>query len=141
INMSHPAEAEVLSDNYYVQETRYSGLGQYDRDLYIWTPNENFGQTWFLLYRAISYANNVLDAIDKLDESESERKNWIKGNAYFTRAFNLAIASELYSLPYRKNTANEIKGVPIRLNSNFNEKSIRGSLRETYDLIISDLKT
>ena len=145
VNYSDPFINQVCSDDYYLTEARFKALTQQEQNLYIWansnlyTPPSN---AWSDTYDNIYRANLVMDNIDKVNfDSTSEiiKYDDLKGQALFLRAKSLFCAVSTWSLAYDSTSANKDLGVPLRLSSDFNQKTSRASVQETYDQIINDL--
>lgn len=87
---------------------------------------------WIGCYTIIARANTVLENVPNITEIDPDIKKRILGEAYFLRGWAYFQLVQLYG------------GVPIRLNSvsaNNPETNIpRATVKETYDVIISDLK-
>src|SRR5690606_9873922 len=58
----------------------------------------------------------------------------------FFRAFYFSQAAWLYSKVYEESTADSEPGIVLRKSSDFNEKSVRSTIRQTYDQILNDAK-
>lgn len=102
----------------------------------------NSSSAWSNPYRNIEYCNVVLDGLEKIQNTTDENV-WrnIKGQALFYRGLNLLKLSQDFTKPYNETTANTDLGLPIRLSSDINVKSVRSTLKQTYEQIIDDLKT
>src|SRR5690606_34836403 len=77
--------------------------------------------------------------IDRV-KSNSEQYNNIKGQALFFRAKNVLAANVIWCPAYDEATASTELGLPLRRSTDFNETSVRSSVKDTYEQIISDLK-
>lgn len=89
---------------------------------------------WSNLYNAISKANLVLERVDDIDDPllTDERRNQIKGEAYFLRSYHYFTLVKLWG------------GVPLILNTitSTDAESInvpRASIEEVYNQITNDL--
>lgn len=87
---------------------------------------------WVGCYTIIARANTVLENVEKINANiDAEVKTRILGEAYFLRAWSYFHLVQLYG------------GVPIRLKSltlDPNPNVPRASVKETYQVIIDDLK-
>lgn len=142
MNEKYVSYAEVLSDNYYITPDSWNSLSQgYERDYYVWKQNADAVEFWSAAYRVIFQCNVVLDGVQGLkDVSDLETKNRIIGSALFFRGYYLLGLTELYTLPYKKENAEEQIGLPIKLSPIVTEVSFRSSLADTYKRILEDLK-
>ncbi len=109
------------------------------------TFNQQGRDLWFTGYEAISRANTVLNAIETSsfsDTSASAKAIW-KGEALFIRGASHFELVRLFAKPYTSSPSHP--GVVLRLKAlSASEAQIpqqRSTLQETYDAVISDLKT
>lgn len=119
-----------------------------EKNAYIWAPDIFSGGAgtepdWYYPYKKIFYANLVLDGIDKIvPVTSTEIEDWgnVKGSAYFFRAYNHYDIAQHFCKWYDKSSANSDLGIPLRLTADFNDKSFRTTVEETYGKVIDDLK-
>jgi len=145
MNHSNLWFGEASADDYYLTtDTWKSVSSEYNRAAYIW-GEELFGDravnSWLNTYLAIYYCNVVLDNIDKVTiatNQQEELKN-VHGIALFFRGFTFHRLATIFANSYDEKTADQDLGIPLRLNSDFNQKSIRSSVGQTYAQIIKDL--
>ncbi len=142
LNTRFPAAAEISADNYYLNDAGWSSASEFHRTLYIWNKFDEPGGEWSSPYNNIFYANLLLESINEMnyDISLQQRANQVKGEALFLRAINLLALAQLFAPPYNKNTAATDPGLPLRLNTDYNEISRRASVSQTYEQIITDIK-
>lgn len=147
INYFDPGVTEASSDNYYLTDADWGSREQNERDMYIWEkgtyPSYGIsGNDWSRVYNNVYKANVVLDNIQNIERTETNAQDWdnVKGQAVFLRARSFLNAAYIWALAYDANTANTDLGIPLRLNSDFNEISHRATVQQTYDQIIKDLK-
>lgn len=141
---------ELVADNFYIttanwqsQMSATSSLSQSQALHYIWDKNAiPYSNSWVQPYQGpIFTANLVLDHLPLLSINEDERDkyNKIKGAALFYRAFSFHQLAQLYCKPYSSSSSTDL-GIVLKLTSNINEQSVRSTVQQTYDRIISDLK-
>lgn len=147
MNTSDPAAGEVSGDDYYLLDADYLALtSDTYRNLYTWQKDDLFlpetTNDWFDCYRPVFTANTIIQGLPGIPVSRSNLTvyNNVKGQAYFGRGKAFFNAATLWSKPYNANSAGTDLGVPIRLSTDFNDKSVRASIEGTYQQIISDLK-
>ena len=149
VNSNNPSADEVSSDEYYLVYNDFQALDiDQQRNMYTWQPDNlfypytNLTNDWTQVYNCVYIANTVLDNIGKIPRTSSNASSWdnIKGQALFLRAYSFYKAATIWSLAYDPNTSNSDLGIPLRLTSDFNEKSIRASVCKTYAQILSDTK-
>ncbi|GAA0882187.1 hypothetical protein GCM10009120_07840 [Sphingobacterium siyangense subsp. cladoniae] len=142
MNQRFPALAGVMSDDYYVLDRDFNAVtNEAYRNQYYWQPEPNFGN-WATIYMGpIITTNVVLDNIQNvLSEGNKAALDQIYASALFYRSFYYYCAAQLYTPPYKQESAATDLGLPLRLNSDFNEVSVRSSVEETYQQIIKDLQ-
>ena len=142
-NSSAPAYLEFVADNYYLFDASWSTSGTEDRLSYVWDKDAQVkSDNWSRPYSSVYNANTVLDYLPavKINESERSTYNSIKGTALFYRAYSFFNLAQLFCQPYDPATASANPGIVIRLTSAVEKASQRGSVQQTYDQIINDLK-
>lgn len=145
INYALPYGGEVSADNYFLSDEALTSLSdETQRNMYLWAGEHIYpleANDWSICYKVIYIANTVLEAIEKIDRTNDNYLTFdnVKGQALFLRALYYHSAALLWCNAYSVQTAETSLGLPLRLSTNFNEKSVRSSLRQTYDLIVSDL--
>ncbi len=143
INFADIGCMEISSDDYYLTFNDWNTLASDFKALHIWQPEDIFkpiNTDWFKPYQIIYSANTVLEKINEVEkEPLSEWKN-IQGQAYYHRAKSFFLLASAWCLAYDSATAKNELGLPLRLNTDFNETSVRSSLAQTYNQIISDCK-
>ena len=134
--------SEMLAAN---REVRWEGTFNQPREIFnkqMFTNNTFITNTWSDAYRAINITNNVLSAIDIVDEAD---RNRVQGEALFLRGSMYFELVKLYGLPYVAGNVSTNLGVPIVLQptraitpESFVE---RASVEAVYQQILSDLTT
>jgi tetratricopeptide (TPR) repeat protein len=139
-----PGADEASADNYYITDASYNALPMsQSRAIYAWEPANQFdgiSSDWGVIYKKVYYCNTVLDALKDIAPTDQLGWNNIKGQALMKRAKSFWHIAVVWSLAYDPATAANDLGIPLRLNSDFNEQSVRASVEQTYAQIISDLK-
>lgn len=140
-----PSAGELSSDDYYLTTADWNARSESHRRIYTWEKDYLFvpgGNDWLYLYRALYRANSVLDKIDEVPITAMNSFEWadIKGQAYFFRAKGFLQAAIIWAPFYKAATASTDLGLPLRVNSDFNQPSIRSSVKDTYDQILNDAK-
>jgi tetratricopeptide (TPR) repeat protein len=142
INTQYPYAQELGADNFYLTTDDWNTLSQLDRDIYNWQKDDQTLDRWTAVYQTVLRANVVLDNIGDVHHSASEQAAWgnVKGSALFFRAFYFYGLAQVFTLPYNKSSASVNLGIPLRLNADYMEVSVRSSQEETYQQIITDLQ-
>lgn len=145
INRSDPSAGEMSADDYYLTDAALSSRTEEEKATYTWqnanifTPGAN---DWASLYVVVYRANTVLENIGQVQRNASNQLEWdnIKGQAAYLRAKAFLQGVGIWSLAYDEATAASDLGMPLRLGTDFNQPSVRASVKETYLQIIEDLK-
>ncbi|WP_199118192.1 RagB/SusD family nutrient uptake outer membrane protein [Pedobacter sp. ASV28] len=87
------------------------------------------------IYQANFRANTVLENL----EVTAAKRDDLEGQARFVRAFAHFISVRLFAQPYGYSANNDHLGVPLRI-STAKDAGVRATVKQVYDLIISDLK-
>lgn len=117
----------------------------YVRNGYLWKDDlyegENTIADWSIPYKQIFYSNIVLEGLKDVERSSfnAEEYDDVKGSALFHRGLGHFLLVQTFAKAYDENTAKHDLGIPIRLTSDINERSVRATIKETYDQIINDV--
>jgi tetratricopeptide (TPR) repeat protein len=138
-----PQLLSIGSDEYYMNEPLLLPYGQLTIDAYTWfaqTFQKDGSVDWSTLYRAVFYANTVLDNMEAIRSGADLKKAAdIQGQALFHRARTFYNIAQVYAPAYDQATANRELGIPLRLSSDFNVPTMRATVEQTYSQIIHDL--
>lgn len=144
-----PYAAEILCDDYYLSAndgntlvTSTSPSLTIFKKLYVWQRYDSANSYWYNLYENVATTNIALDELPRMkhDPNDWVRYNNVKGSALFLRAFYFYHLAQLFAKPYNEGTANSDLGVALRLDIDVEVPSVRASVKQTYEQIISDLK-
>jgi tetratricopeptide (TPR) repeat protein len=147
INNADPGSGEISADNYYLFDADYQALStDYFRNMYTWQKSNLFmpqSNDWYYSYRPVFTANTIIESLVNITVTGSNQNDYnnVKGEAFFVRGKAFLQVAGLWTSAYDTNAASTQLGIPIRLSSNFNQKSTRSNLQETYNQIISDLRS
>jgi hypothetical protein len=97
--------------------------------------------SWLNYFKFISGCNLVLDYLDKVSGSDTEKK-FIKGQALFLRAFYYFKLVNIYGRPYDEATSDPATNlaVPLILSSKVSdERMARNTVKAVYDQVEKDL--
>lgn len=124
-------------------EINWSGTFQGMTQMYnksIPVNNAFITATWTNTYDAINTVNNVLSAMDKVDDAKKDK---VEGESRFLRALMYYELVNMYARDWSDGDPNNNPGVPIILEPTreINEASqvARHSVAEVYNQVISDL--
>ncbi len=124
-------------------EIRFTGT--FNAPAEIWTKqmttsNGDVSEAWLDGYNTINIVNNVLSALDVVEDADRDR---IEGEAIFIRALIYFELVKYFAKPYSDGNAATNPGVPLILSPTtaVNESSqvARSTVQEVYDQIIADL--
>lgn len=101
-----------------------------DTPTYLW--NEN--------YAAISHANQALEELDKIEITDVELANALRGEALISRAYNHFILASVFCLHYSETNKTTL-GLPYITapETQLKVSYERGTLEDTYNLIEKDI--
>lgn len=145
-NLGHAIYGEASSDNYLVTQDAWSAAPELLRNSYIWAKELYGGTTtnedWSKPYVRILHANIVLQGVDEIESSSgvTPASREIRGSALFMRALDYYNLSQIFCKPYIEATASSDLGLPLRLDPDINKQYKRSSLKEVYDLVLTDLE-
>ncbi len=145
MNTKFSAAGETSADDYYLTGADYTALPSiFNKRMYTWEKDNLFdigynGNDWSSCYKAIYIATSVLDNLQKIERSNEW--NNLKGQALVFRASRYLDAVQTWSVPYDEQTRSKDLGLPLRLDPDFNGKSERVSVEQTYNQIITDLQS
>ncbi|AEV96637.1 hypothetical protein A4D02_20930 [Niastella koreensis] len=144
-NSLAPGITEFVADNYYLTTAAWSPLNIDLRKNYTWDNDAritNVNSVWSNPYTAIYNANFVLDYLPKITKNDYDAGTYnnIKGMALFYRAYMFHQLAQLFCAPYSTSTAGS-PGIVLRTTAETDAPINRSTVQQTYDQIISDLKT
>lgn len=140
-----PAYASVSDDDNFILDADINQRNQREQSVYKWIPYENYSypNDWSINYFPIYNANYCLDGISQIEKKNvSNESAWdnVKGSALFYRAYYFTELVWTFSKAYDETTSITDLGIALRLTSDFNVPSVRASVKDCYDRIISDTK-
>lgn len=102
------------------------------------TTSGDAANAWIAAYNAINISNNVLSALDVVNE---EDKDQVEGEALFIRGLAYFDLVQMFAQPYSAGGASSAPGVPIRLvdDRNNTDQVARNTVEEVYQQIVADL--
>lgn len=140
MNMSSPlGTGEMASDNFFVTDAVWAGIIDMEtKAVFTWDryPVERF--TWRSNYQRISYANVVLEHLERIPVSPKE-ETVIRGTAKFIRALAHYELLQIFAKAYSRETAEQTLGIPIRLTADINVPAHRSNLADSYSAVVQDL--
>lgn len=120
------------------QRLRY----RYLWDLTMWDDNgyQSDISIWQKPYERIKGCNVILEYADAMDGDKDKREH-LKGEAYFLRGFYYFYLTNFFGKPYNECDPETDLAVPLKLETGVtDEKFHRNTVKECYDQILADLQ-
>lgn len=143
-NNGFPIATLFADDNVYSPYANWNAIiPPEDKLAYIWDANVDLTRDYGNAYTRIFNANIVIEKIDEVNDPVSTRDeyNMAKGSAYFLRAYNNYELSQLIAPQYSAETASTSYGIPLKKTSAIEDPTVRSTIQQTYDQVISDART
>ena len=141
----YPAAVDNAADYFYVTAAKYNAVSDFvGRENYIWDPGVSNDIDWLYMYSNILVANTVLAGVERLPSAGNGAAaiNQVKGSAYFFRAYCYNALSTEFTQPYSKALSTQASsGLPLHLKADITAPTIRSTMEQTYEQIISDFNT
>lgn len=135
----------LSSDEYYYAsyEAWLAAGTATERQSYIWANDVYGGETkiqdWNAPYQAVFYTNNVLDGLNSISDSiGSAEYNFVKGWAYFGRAYAYFDLIRSFAVAYDSVTAESDLGVPLKLKPGVDNVESRATLKKCFEQVFYD---
>jgi tetratricopeptide (TPR) repeat protein len=145
LNYSDPAMGEVYGDNYFLTNEVFNARDEYDRNMYTFASSNIFKpktNVWNNVYTQVNIANTVVQAANdhrqQLNDETAIRH--IIAQSLFFRGKAFYHALSLWTMPYKADVAEKSLGIPLRLNANFSEPSVRSNVAKSYQQVINDFQ-
>lgn len=141
MNNQYPFIGAISDDDFYILDDIYNQIQIQEKNDYIWAKEAINDDEWTKLYQIVGTANVALETTNKIqpDANNISEFNRIKGSGLFYRAYAFHQIVQYYAEPYDKLTSSQILGIPLRLTPDVSTTSVRSTLEETYNQIITDL--
>ena len=144
MNTSTSSFGQTSDDDYFMTPDTYNAVSDLDRYVYTWRPKDyTFGNDWGYDYTAVYVSNYCIDQLKKIDSAIQNRDQYnnVKGSAHFFRAYYFLNLLWEFGKAYDETSSEKDLGIVLRLGADFNVKSARATVMQSYQQIISDLKT
>ncbi|MFD2556586.1 MULTISPECIES: RagB/SusD family nutrient uptake outer membrane protein [Sphingobacterium] len=138
VNDVYPSTLAMASDEFYMTYKGYAQMTQRIQDIYIW-EDQGIDAGWTTSYKAISLANVVLEALERIKGGDQRLRNQLEGEALFLRGWMFFHLAQIYCPHFSIHDTGEGLGIVLRMDSSSEVKIGRSSLKETYRQIFGDL--
>lgn len=142
MNRSTPWAGEASADDYYLLPQDFRTLSDYNKNLYTWSsPSipDNMPNNWADVYQVVYSANVVLDELPKIQDLDPSSRDAIRGSALLFRSRSFLEAVWIWAEAYDQQTAETALGIPLRLTSDINAPTVRATVGDCYQQILTDL--
>jgi len=137
-----PSFGQASDDDYFI--LAYDAIPNDNwKKAYVWKLLEySFPNDWSALYLPVYNANLCLEILKTIPRTIENAAAWdnVKGSALFYRAHSFLQLAWTFCKGYDEASSNSELGIPVRLTSDFNGASVRGTVKEAYERIIMDTK-
>lgn len=144
MNAKMPAYSEASTDDFFLTKQTYEAASIRDRQVYTWQLEPyNFSNDWAACYNIVFNSNYCLEMLAKLERTTANERSWnnVKGSAHFFRGYIYLHLLWEYSKSYDPESSESDFGIVLREGSDYNQPSIRSSVRAGYRQVIADLMT
>lgn len=134
---------ETSSDDYYIMDETFNTFTFVQQNTYIWDNYDyNYPNDWGNAYEPVYVSNLTLERLQKVERDEKNSDQWdeVYGAALFFRANQYLSLLWTFAKAYDPNTAKDDLGIVLRQSADLNEKSVRSSVEEGYNKVISDAR-
>lgn len=128
---------DIVYNSYSITTYTNADINAFQFAEHLYTESET-DLDWEALYNQIYVANLVVANVMAADGSDIEKHQLI-AEARVHRAFAYLVLVNLYAKQYNPATAATDPGVPIRKETDFEEKLVRKSVKEVYDYLTNEL--
>ncbi|RZM24704.1 MAG: RagB/SusD family nutrient uptake outer membrane protein [Pedobacter sp.] len=142
LNSSEPISLELSADDYSTSDADLAGSSEPQRRMYSWQKDYLFAPAnndWSTTYKAVYHCSSVISGLESSALSRDVAFNSVKGQALVFRSKFYMQAMAVWGKSFLLSSGLD-PGVPLRPSLNFNEPTVRASLKEGYDKSIEGLK-
>jgi hypothetical protein len=146
MNLNTAFSGILSADEYYQTTADFNGLSEPLRYMYTWQDNssqeDQGGNDWANTYAQVYNTNIALEGMEKVERNAGNQAKWdnVKGTALFFRGRLFLEAALIWAKAYEPSTATTDPGIPLTRTSDFNVKTTRPNMKDTYEQILKDLK-
>ncbi|MFC3199523.1 RagB/SusD family nutrient uptake outer membrane protein [Parapedobacter deserti] len=135
----------LASDDLYLQTATYLSRSEKERNIYVWSPAIDSRSTpiaeWNDGYEQVLYANVALETVAGVERNAANamEHDEVRGAALFFRAKAFYNLLQLFAPAWDPDKDNSRAGIPLRLSSDPNPKTMRASVSDGYRQVMDDL--
>jgi hypothetical protein len=149
---SYRSLTDYLCDEYSVSNSAYTTYflpSPFALDVLTWNKQmfntfstQSSVYEWNKQYTTVLNANLALEGLAAIKPDPVTQVQWnlAEGMALFFRGQMFYNLAQFWAKPYNTATASSDPGIVLKVHSDISEPSIRSTVQQTYDQIISDLK-
>jgi len=136
-----PAFGEASADDHFILDNDFN-FGTIGQNAYKWMLYDYNGGEYQYASFPVYSANVCLDAIKTIPVTGDNRIAWnnVKGSALFYRAYYFLWFTWQYGKAYDSASSATDLGIILRLSSDATIRSVRSSVKESYERVINDTK-
>lgn len=142
MNYMDLSSAEMVAGDFYLSDADWASRGEQERRLYLWENSNVLGTSsndWITMYNMVYRANTVIEGSVAVNGLKNDATwNNVLGQGYYYRAKSFLQLLGSYALAYDEGEENP--GIPLRLTTDFNERSVRASVKQGYEQVVNDLE-
>lgn len=144
INDNDVAAGEVSAGEVYMTDADYLARAEEEQRMYTWQNSRVFNASindWFYIYQVVYRSNTVIDGMLKIPMTQENAMAWknVSGQGYYYRAKSFLGALGNWAPAYGSTATTDL-GIPLKLNTNFNEKTTRSTVAAGYAQVVADLQ-
>jgi len=128
------------ADDGFITNATWASVSVTNRNAYTWDRevfNDLPRNDWSYPYTVVFYANIVLEGTAKYGDGNAAWRN-VQGQAAFFRGYAYYALAQEFCKAYDAQTAGTDAGLVLRMTSDLNAKSVRSTVAQTYQQMLSD---
>ncbi|WP_317166095.1 RagB/SusD family nutrient uptake outer membrane protein [Sphingobacterium sp. SGL-16] len=136
---------EIGAGDFYLKDETWNALSSpWVKNAYNWQKDIFQGSQsdiWNRMYEKVLYCNIVLEGLarNKDDIYDIKGYNDVRGQALFWRSYSFYQLAQFFCAAYDKQNLEGIIGLPLRLESDIDQKVQQSTLQQTYNKIVENL--
>lgn len=140
MNSGTPSFGEASANDYFLLPEIIASLPAEYKYYYTWQPFDYFGGDWHTPAQPVYNSNLCLQYLGVVANDDQQAWNRVKGSALFFRSYYFLGLLWDYAKAWDEQTSISDPGIMLRTNPDFNKRYKRASVKECYEMIISDVR-